>query len=77
MPIFYKKIFISSFLFALIFLTSACTKMNNSEPFSFYKTFVNPDYVEVEFEDFSEDISISDEKVDLESVPEGGLEWGI
>ena len=74
MPIFSKKIFISSFLFALIFLTSACTKMNNGEPFSFYKTFVNPDYVEVEFEDYSEDISISDEKVDLESVPEGGLE---
>ena len=74
MPTFYKKIFISSFLFALIFLTSACTKMNNSEPFSFYKTFVNPDYVEVKFEDYSEDISISDEKVDLESVPEGGLE---
>ena len=74
MLIFYKKIFISSFLFVLIFLTSACTKMNNSEPFSFYKTFVNPDYVEVKFEDYSEDISISDEKVDLESVPEGGLE---
>ena len=74
MQIFYKKIFISSFLFVLIFLTSACTKMNNSEPFSFYKTFVNPDYVEVKFEDYSEDISISDEKVDLESVPEGGLE---
>ena len=74
MPIFYKKIFINSFLFALICLTSACTKMNNGEPFSFYKTFVNPDYVEVEFEDYSEDISISDEKVDLESVPEGGLE---
>jgi hypothetical protein len=74
MPIFYKKISISSFLFALIFLTSACTKLNNGEPFSFYKTFVNPDYVEVEFEDYSEDISISDEKVDLESVPEGGLE---
>jgi hypothetical protein len=48
--------------------------MNNGEPFSFYKTFVNPDYVEVEFEDYSEDIAISDEKVDLESVPEGGLE---
>ena len=74
MLIFYKKIFISSFLFALIFLTSACTKMNNGEPFSFYKTFVNPDYVEVEFDHYSEDIAISDEKVDLESVPEGGLE---
>ena len=74
MPIFYKKKFISSFLFVLIFLTSACTKMNNGEPFSFYKTFVNPDYVEVEFDDYSEDIAISDEKVDLESVPEGGLE---
>jgi len=74
MPIFYKKIFISSFLFSLIFLTSACTKMNNGEPFSFYKSFVNPDYIEVEFDDYSEDIAISDEKVDLESVPEGGLE---
>ena len=74
MPIFYKKIFISSFLFALIFLTSACTNMNNGEPFSFYKTFVNPDYVEVEFDDYSEDIAISDEKVDLESVPDGELE---
>jgi hypothetical protein len=74
MPIFYKKIFISSFLFALIFLISACTKMNNDEPFSFYKTFVNPDYVEVELEDYSENISISDEKVDLESVPDGELE---
>ena len=74
MLIFYKKIFLNSFLFALIFFTSACTKMNNGEPFSFYKTFINPDYVEVEFEDYSEDISISDEKVDLESVPEGGLE---
>ena len=74
MLIFYKKIFISSFLFALISLTSACTKMNNGEPFSFYKTFINPDYVEVEFEDYSEDISISNEKVDLESVPESGLE---
>ena len=74
MPIFYKKIFVSSFLFALIFLTSACTKMNNGEPFSFYKTFVNPDYVEVELEDYSENISISDEKVDLESVPDGELE---
>jgi hypothetical protein len=74
MPIFYKKKLISSSLFVLIFLTSACTKMNNGEPFSFYKTFVNPDYVEVEFDDYSEDIAISDEKVDLESVPEGGLE---
>tara|TARA_Y100000385_G_C12560848_1_gene412063 strand:- start:23 stop:247 length:225 start_codon:yes stop_codon:yes gene_type:complete len=74
MPIFYKKKFISSFLFVLIFLTSACTKMNNDEPFSFYKTFVNPDYVEVELEDYSENISISDEKVDLESVPDGELE---
>ena len=74
MPIFYKKIFVSSFLFALIFLTSACTKMNNGEPFSFYKTFVNPDYVEVEFDGYSEDIAISDEKVDLESVPDGELE---
>ena len=74
MPIFYKKKLISSSLFVLIFLTSACTKMNNDEPFSFYKTFVNPDYVEVEFEDYSEDISISDEKVDLESVSESELE---
>lgn len=48
--------------------------MNNDEPFSFYKTFVNPDYVEVELDDYSENISISDEKVDLESVPDGELE---
>ena len=77
MPIFSKKRPISLSLFALLFIIGACAKTNDGEPFSFYKTFVNPDYVEVEFEDYSEDISISDEKVDLESVPEGGLEWGI
>ena len=74
MPIFSKKRSIGLFLFALVLLTSACSKLNDGEQFSFYKTFINPDYVEAEFEDFSLDSDTKDEKADLESVPEGGLE---
>ena len=74
MPIFSKKKSIILFLFAFIFLISACAKINDGEPFSFYKTFINPDYVEAEFEDFSLDTDSNNEKVDLESVPEGKLE---
>ena len=74
MPIFSKKRSIKLFLLALILSTSACAKINEGEPFSFYKTFINPDYVEVEFEDFSLDTDSNNEKVDLESVPEGKLE---
>jgi len=77
MPIFSKKRSIKLFLLALILSTSACAKINEGEPFSFYKTFINPDYVEVEFEDFSIDTKASDGNLDLESVPEGGLEWRI
>lgn len=77
MPIFSKKRPISLSLFALLFIIGACAKTNDGEPFSFYKTFINPDYVEVEFEDFSIDTKASDGNLDLESVPEGGLEWRI
>ena len=77
MPIFSKKKSIILFLFAFIFLISGCAKINDGKPFSFYKTFINPDYVEVEFEDFSIDTKASDGNLDLESVPEGGLEWRI
>ena len=74
MPIFFKKRPISLSLFALIFIISACAKINDGEPFSFYKTFINPDYIEAEFDDFSLDTKSNDESVDLESVPESGLE---
>ena len=74
MPIFSKKRSIGLFLFALVLLTSACSNLNDGEQFSFYKTFINPDYVEAEFEDFSIDTKASDVNLDLESVPEGGLE---
>ena len=74
MLIFSKKKSISLFLFVIVFFISACAKINNSKTFSFYETFINPDYVEVEFKDFPLDINIYDEKADLESVPEGGLE---
>ncbi len=74
MPIFFKKKSINLFLFALIFLTSACAKINDDVSFSFYKTFINPDYVEPQFEDFSLDTKFSDEILNLESVPEGELE---
>jgi len=74
MPIFSKKKSIILFLFAFIFLISACAKINDGKPVSFYKTFINPDYVEAEFEDFSLDTDSNNEKVDLESVPEGKLE---
>ena len=74
MPIFSKKRSIKLFLLALILSTSACAKINEGEPFSFYKTFINPDYIEAEFDDFSLDNKSNDESVDLESVPESELE---
>ena len=72
MLIFSKKRSKGLFLFVLVLLLSACSKMKDGEPFSFFKTFINPDYVEAKFEDF--DLDASNEKVDLESVPEGKLE---
>jgi hypothetical protein len=42
--------------------------------FSFYETFINPDYNDVNLDDYSEEIKINDERVDLESVPESELE---
>ena len=77
MPIF-SKIFITNlFLLVSLLLTSACGNSTSGSSFSFYKTFVNPDYNEVNLDDYSEDIKINDEKVDLESVPESKLEWKI
>ena len=73
MPIF-SKIFITNlFLLVSLLLTSACGNSTSGSSFSFYKTFVNPDYNEVNLDDYSEDIKINDEKVDLESVPESEL----
>jgi hypothetical protein len=72
MPIFSKKRPISLSLFALMLIISA--KTNDGEPFSFYKTFINPDYIEAEFDDFPLDNKSNDESVDLESVPESELE---
>lgn len=77
MPIFSKKRPISLSLFALLFTIGACAKTNDGEPFSFYKTFINPDYIEAEFDDFPLDNKSNDESVDLESVPESELEWEI
>lgn len=74
MPIFSKKRPISLSLFALLFIIGACAKTNYGEPFSFYKTFINPDYIEAEFDDFLLDNKSNDESVDLESVPESELE---
>ena len=74
MPIFSKKRPISLSLFALMFIISACAKTNDAEPFSFYKTFINPDYIEAVFDDFPLDNKSNDESVDLESVPESELE---
>ena len=74
MPIFSKKRPISLSLFALMFIIGACAKTNDGEPFSFYKTFINPDYIEAKFDDFPLDNKSNDESVDLESVPESELE---
>ena len=74
MPIFSKKRPISLSLFALMFIIGACAKTNDGEPFSFYKIFINLDYIEAEFDDFSLDNKSNDESVDLESVPESELE---
>ena len=74
MPIFSKKRPISLSLFALMFIIGACAKTNDGEPFSFYKTFINPDYIEAVFDDFPLDNKSNDESVDLESVPESELE---
>ena len=74
MPIFSKKRPISLSLFALMFIIGACAKTNDGEPFSFYITFINPDYIEAEFDDFPLDNKSNDESVDLESVPESELE---
>ncbi len=74
MPIFSKKRPISLSLFALLFIIGACAKTNDGKPFSFYKTFINPDYIEAEFDDFPLDNKSNDESVDLESVPESELE---
>ena len=74
MPIFSKKRPISLSLFALMFIIGACAKTNDGEPFSFYKTFINPAYIEAEFDDFPLDNKSNDESVDLESVPESELE---
>lgn len=57
-----------------MFIIGACAKTNDGEPFSFYKTFINPDYIEAEFDDFPLDNKSNDESVDLESVPESELE---
>ncbi|MGY9025148.1 MAG: hypothetical protein ACKVKE_01260 [Candidatus Pelagibacterales bacterium] len=70
MRIFFKKnIRIASFL-SLLLTISSCSKLNDGEPFSFYKTFVNPDYEEAKFDDYVDEIKITNEKVDLESVPD-------
>ena len=74
MPIFSKKRPISLSLFALLFIIGACAKTNDGEPFSFYKTFINPDYIEAEFDDFPLDTKSNGENIDLESVPESRLE---
>ena len=70
----FSKIFAANlFLLVFLLLTSACGNSTSDSSFSFYKTFINPDYNEVNLDDYSEDIKISDEKVDLESVPESEL----
>ena len=71
----FSKIFITNlFLLVSLLLTSACSNSTSSSSFSFYKTFINPEYNEVNLDDYPEDIKISDEKIDLESVPESELE---
>ena len=71
----FSKIFITNlFLLVSLLLTSACGNSTSGSSFSFYETFINPDYNEVNLDDYSEEIKINDEKVDLESVPESELE---
>ena len=74
MQIFSKKFFINLLLLTSLFSLSACDKSGTQNYFSFYKTFINPDYIELEIEDYSSDIKVSNEKIDLESVPESVLE---
>ena len=74
MQIFSKIFFISLLLLTSLFSLSACEKSGTKNSFSFYKTFINPDYIELEIEDYSSDLKVSDEKIDLESVPESTLE---
>ena len=74
----FSKIFITNlFLLVSLLLTSACGNSKSGSSFSFYKTFINPDYNEVNLDDYYEEIKTNDEKVDLESVPESELEWKI
>ena len=71
----FSKIFVANlFLLVNLLLTSACGNSTSDNSFSFYKTFINPDYNEINLDDYSENIKISDENVDLESVPESELE---
>ena len=71
----FSKIFAANlFLLVFLLLTSACGNSTSDSSFSFYKTFINPDYNEINLDDYSENIKISDENVDLESVPESELE---
>ena len=71
----FSKIFITNlFLLVSLLLTSACGNSKSGSSFSFYKTFINPDYSEVNLDDYYEEIKTNDEKVDLESVPESELE---
>tara|TARA_B100001093_G_C26532319_1_gene886510 strand:- start:523 stop:747 length:225 start_codon:yes stop_codon:yes gene_type:complete len=74
MQIFSKKFFINLLLLTSLFSLSACEKSGTQNTFSFYKTFINPDYIELGIEDYSSDLKASDEKIDLESVPESVLE---
>ena len=71
----FSKIFITNlFLLVSLLLTSACGNSTSDSSFSFYKTFINPDYNEVNLDEYSDEIKINNEKVDLESVPESDLE---
>jgi ABC-type glycerol-3-phosphate transport system substrate-binding protein len=71
----FSKIFITNlFLLVSLLLTSACGNSTSGSSFSFYKTFINPDYNEVNLDEYSDEIKINNEKVDLESVPESDLE---
>ena len=74
MRIFSKIFFTNLFLLVFLLLASACVNSSSGSSFSFYKTFINPDYNEVNLDDYSDDIKVSDKKVDLESVPEIELE---
>ena len=74
MQIFSKKLFISLSLLFSLFFTSSCGNIDKDKSFSFYKTFINPNYSEVEIGDYLENIEFDDEKLDLESVPESEIE---